>query len=222
MAAVYTHDSRRAEADRAFATHVQRGAPPAVVAALLPALVGPSRAQRAAEAFLARHGYVGHDISPQGEAVDRVLLGQAKALQQSLLESGAFAGTGEPVYVVNPARYALSEKQASEALSEAGYTWHDASARHNANVIAASDAEPELVKKHGGPVTIDIETGKVYQWRNGKTQVDQIALPGDRHLSDVSHLQRGQYEDANLSNPEADDGTGDWGYGPDRPFFVGN
>lgn len=217
-----THDSRLAESDRHYARWVGRGVPPKVVHALLPMLVGPIHTQRAAERFMAERGAVGNDMSPEGVAAERQLLAQAKALHQSALESGAFAGHGS-VFTPPAGRYLPSERATNDELdrqhTQVGYPGSD----RNAETLRLSAVEEAMQRKHrDGTVTVDPDSGDVYRTDPhtlSRVKIDHVDLPKRNRPSDLSRFQKGQHDSADLSNEDAEEA---WGYpdGIDRPFFL--
>lgn len=204
--AIVTRDSRLTEADRAFSHHVQRGAPPKVVEKLLPMLVGPERTQRAAEAFLAQKGYVGHDMSPEGVARERYLASEAQSLHHSAVANGLFAGTGDPVFKVPAGRYTPGEDATNAELDRqrpaTGYPGSD----RNADTLAVSGLEDQMRRKYDSSATVDPQSGDVFVTDPHtlvRTKVDHVNLPSRRNKpNDVSRFQRGQSGDVNLSNEE--------------------
>ncbi len=211
-------DPRQIDADREFSRWVQRGVPPKVVAALLPALVsGPIGTARAAEAFLSRAA-IGNDLSEAGQRAEAVLLAQAQSLHSSLVSTGGFRGTENGIFVTPKGRYNLTDEQVN---SEMDNTTHgDAAARRNARVLAAAEIQPSLDKDYG-PGTVVADDGKVYRWRNGaREHVDTLRFtPGQPNVSDLSPWQQGQHVDANLSNEDSDEAS-DYGEGVNKPFFA--
>lgn len=149
-------DQRQSEADRAFALWCQRGAPPAVVKELLPMLVGPLRTQQAAERWLTQHALVGHDTTPEAQALDRRLVQQARALHQSALNSGAFAGHGS-VFRAEPGRYGDATEAAYSKAMDEQTSPHMRAGQKRFRELAADDADRRFKRgEHSRLATTDL------------------------------------------------------------------
>lgn len=189
--AVYTHDSRRAEADCAYATHVQRGALPAVLAALLSSLVGRFRAQRAAEAFLARHG---------SQFSFRAAL-LALALAASLLAAGCTAPrTDEPApasdalpafgttYVYDTGLAVEVAKPVQGTVTDIDVYGETIQERHKVYGPSEEDAKIgtpytrfRVVIRNNTPATVDLAGGSIFAFAGPdgeKAGFDQYASEG--------------------------------------------